>query len=629
MTHEGVTRGVTQEKAGQSAGAGTAHRARRWHATTMVLAILAAMFMGLAFTGTAAQAAPPPSDDRLGDQPSGWWMYNNLDATTLSDKLTENKARLTDLRVNSASPLTFTATMVPASGPYGTGYWWYYDRTRAQVDSLLATNNARPISLQKYWTGSAWRYAVVMVPNTGADYRPWKIAEGTPSAISSALTAFGDSRLAGLSVNVGDSTFSNYTAIIVSNANGYGWWWYPSLTADGVASVLTSTGGRLVDLDPHGNGTFSVIIYAMPGQYWWHYGQTAKQLLDLATQHGARMIDVTPYNSGGTVRYAGVMVNNLTGPSAQLRDEFDGKTAGGSFGFRLQQVGGPVLAGLQTDKQFEPASSIKALYHLHTLIARQGGLSDSTTLAYRTNDFSQTNSSEAGICPDNALYLNSTDMKNAEEQMMWNSDNRMTKAITDRFGYPAISSTGTKIGMTKTVLQHDDGCPTATTHNYTTLDDLAKVYEAGFTRTGSDQVLDTTHRGLFHTRMLNEFNTNMFGTAANPNDGICDVVDQEAGKLGKSSQEGSFCLNIIYMVKGGSYDYGTGVEAGLGTRSAGRLLGLPTKSGAVINRTFYTYGDFVDNFTDTAANSASIGSLRTQAFLDAIRPLINQALQTW
>lgn len=151
MVHEGVTQTVTQKR--ECRGSGVAHRARRWRASTMVLAILAAMLMGLAVTGTAAQAAQPPSDDRLGDQPSGWWMYNSVDATTLSNKLTENKARLTDLRVNSASPLTFTATMVTASGPYGTGYWWYYDRTRAQVDSLLATNNARPISLQKYWSG--------------------------------------------------------------------------------------------------------------------------------------------------------------------------------------------------------------------------------------------------------------------------------------------------------------------------------------------------------------------------------------------------------------------------------------------------------------------------------------------
>jgi hypothetical protein len=586
----------------------------------MVLALLASIFMGLVATGTAAQATTGPSDDRLGDQPSGWWSYYNVDPTFLSNKLTENNARLTDLRVNSADPLKFTATMVSASGPYGTGYWWYYDRTRAQVDTLLADNHARPISLQKYFTGSAWRYAVVMVPNSGADYRPWSIAEGTPSAISSAVTAFGDARLAALSVNVGDATFNNYTAIIVSNANGYAWWWWPSLTADEVGQVLTSTGGRLVDLDPHGDGRFSVIAYGMPGQYWWYHGQTVQQMMDQAAQHGARIIDVTPYNSGGSVRYAGIMVNNLTGMSAQLRDEFDGNTAGGSFGFRLQQVGGSVLAGLQTSKQFEPASSIKALYHLHTLKARQAGLvSDTTSVTYRYNDLS--NSKDKDICPDKATLMATTSIKNAEEQMMWNSDNRMTRAITDKFGYPAIRNTASQIGLTDTVLQHNVGCPTATTHNYTTLNDLAKIYEAGFTRT---DVLDDTHRALFRTRMLNDMNYSSI-------EGLCDIAKAEGPKLGKDSfTTGQFCQNIRWMAKGGSYDYGEGVEAGLGAVSGARLAGLPfKKSDGTINRTFYTYGDFVDNFTDNATTKSNIGTVRNKAIHDAFLPLIDQALQTW
>jgi hypothetical protein len=592
----------------------------------MALAIVAAMFMGLVVTGTAAQATTGPSDDRLGDQPSGWWTYHNVDPTTLSNKLTENNARLTDLRVNSGDPLRFTATMVSASGPYGAGYWWYYDRTRAQVDTLLADNNARPMSLQKYYTGSAWRYAVVMVPNSGADYRPWKIAEGTPSAISSAVTAFGDARLAGLSVNVGDSTFNNYTAIIVSNANGYAWWWYPSLTGAEVGSVLASTGGRLVDIDPHGDGRFSVIMYGMPGQYWWYYNKTGQQMMDLASQHGARIVDMTPYNSGGSVRYAGVMVNNLTGLSAQLRDEFDGKTAGGAFGFRLQKVGGPVLASLQSGKQFEPASSIKALFHLHALKARQNSqVNDTTSVTYRFNDLSD--SKDKDICPDNATFMATTDLKNADQQMMWKSDNRMTRAITDYFGYATaktanvapISQTANAIGLTGTVFQHNLGCPTANTHNYTTLNDLAKIYEAGFAKTGADAYLDATHRGLFRSRMLNDENFPSM-------EGLCDVAKEEGPKLGKDSiTVGQFCSEIWWMAKGGSYDY----SDGLGAVSEGRLAGLPVKSAGTINTVFYTYGDFVDNFTDNSTTKMNIGAVRNQAIRDAFRPLIDQALQTW
>jgi hypothetical protein len=591
-------------------------RTGRWRPVTIVLALLASMLMGLVVTGAAAQAAPAPSDDRLGDQPSGWWTYYNVDATTLSNKLTENNARLTDLRVNSADPVKFTATMVSAPGPYGTGYWWYFGQTRSQVDYLLAANQARPISLQKYFTGSDWRYAVVMVPNTGADYRPWSIAEGTPSAISSAVTAFGDARLAGLSVNVGDATFSNYTAIIVSNANGYAWWWYPSLSASEVGSVLSSTGGRLVDLDPHGDGRFSVIIYGMPGQWWWYYGQTGQQMMDLAAQHGTRIVDITPYNSGGSVRYAGIMVNNLTGLSAQLRDEFDGNTAGGAFGFRLQQVGGPVLAALQSGKQFEPASSIKALYHLHTLKARQNGqVTDTTSVTYRYKDLSDPKDKD--ICPDSATLMATTTMQNADQRMMWYSDNRMTRAITDYFGYPAIRNTATGIGLTGTVLQHNVGCPTDAAHNYTTLNDLAKIYEAGYTRT---DVLDQTHRDLFRSRMLNDVNYSSM-------EGLCDIAKEEGPKLGKDSLTVSqFCTNIRWMAKGGSYGY----SSGLGAVSGARLAGLPYKKPeGGINRVFYTYGDFVDNFTSNDTTRATIGAIRNQAIRDSFRPLIDQALQTW
>jgi len=640
LQEDGVARTVAHEKARAAVGGAASHRAGRWRAITMVLAILASIFAGLVVTGTAAQAAPAPSDERLGDQPTGWWTYHNVDATTLSNKLTENNARLADLRVNSASPLTFTATMVSASGPYGTGYWWYFGKTRYEVDKLLVDNQARPISLQKYYTSSGWRFAVVMVPNSGADYRPWKIAEGTPSAINSAVTAFGDARLAGLSVNVGDATFSSYTAIIVSNANGYAWWWWPSLTADEVGQVLTSTGGRLVDLDPHGDGRFSVIAYGMPSQYWWYYNKTGQQMMDLAGQHGARIIDMTPYNSGGSVRYAGVMVNNLTGLSAQLRDEMDGKVPGGSFGFRLQQVGGPVLAALQNGKQFEPASSIKALFHLHTLKARQNGqVSDTTSVTYRYNtDSSLAYSKDAWICPDTAPSTATSSLKNADEQMMWYSDNRMARAITDHFGYTVsptpnvapLSQTVNGLGLTATVFHHNDGCPTSATHNYTSLDDLAKVFDAGYAKMGAGAYLDATHRELFRTRMLSDANPGQAGTPADPNLHLCEMVDEEGAKLGLSTTTTSqFCQNIRYMTKGGQYHYGAGAEAGLGSVAAGRLIGLPVKSAGAINRVYYTYGDFVDDYVDDAANHNAVAALRDQVYRDAIRPQIAQALQTW
>ena len=68
----------------------------------------------------------------------------------------------------SGSPLRFSATMVKNAGAYASGWYWYYGRTMAQVNALLAANNARLITAQRYYDGS-WVYAVVMVPNTGTN----------------------------------------------------------------------------------------------------------------------------------------------------------------------------------------------------------------------------------------------------------------------------------------------------------------------------------------------------------------------------------------------------------------------------------------------------------------------------
>jgi len=250
---------------------------------------------------------------------------------------------------------------------------------------------------------------------------------------------------------------------------------------------------------------------------------------------------------------------------------------------------------------------------------------------YRYNtDAGLTYSKDAWICPDSAPSTATSSMKNA--------DNRMARAITDYFGYTTsktanaepISQTANAIGLTDTVFQHNVGCPTATTHNYTSLDDLAKVYEAGFAKTGADAYLDATHRGLFRTRMLSDANPGQAGTPADPNLHLCEMANEEGAKLGLSATITSqFCQNIRYMAKGGQYHYGAGPEAGLGSVAGGRLIGLPVKSAGAINSVYYTYGDFVDDYKDGPTDHATVAALRDQAYRDAIRPQIVQALQTW
>ena len=120
--------------------------------STVLAAALLAGGLGLA-TATPAHAATVPGDDRLQAKPVGWWSYSNLTVNDVAAKLQEHGARLTDLRVDKGTfgQWRFTVTMVANGGSYGVGWWWYFNKSAAEVNTLLSQNSARPISLQRYW----------------------------------------------------------------------------------------------------------------------------------------------------------------------------------------------------------------------------------------------------------------------------------------------------------------------------------------------------------------------------------------------------------------------------------------------------------------------------------------------
>src|SRR3954451_122791 len=175
-----------------------------------------------------ASASTGPVDDRLNSATTGWWTYGNVSAATLGSLLSNNGARLTDLQVDSVSPLTFSATMVRNTGSYSSGYWWYYGLTAAQVSSTLSANNARLISLAPYTTtGTNTLFAAVMVPNTGANAKGWAWYYNiSPAQIGNFLSA-NTGRLIRMQSAVINGT-RQYSVIMVSNTgtDNLGWYYY-------------------------------------------------------------------------------------------------------------------------------------------------------------------------------------------------------------------------------------------------------------------------------------------------------------------------------------------------------------------------------------------------------------------
>ncbi|MFD2765851.1 hypothetical protein [Micromonospora eburnea] len=242
--------------------------------------------------GTGTSSSVPTTDDRMNSTPTGWWTYQNVDPDTVSALLSSNDARPTDLRVLSASPLRFSVTMVRNTGAYASGYWWYYGVTMTQVSNLLSTNNARLISAVRY--GSV--YAVVMVPNIGANAKAWGWCDTDFAGIGSCLGT--TMRL----TNIVSYAQNRFVVIFVNNSPGYGWCWYAGISRAALNNVCN--GQSVLDISANPDGTFNVASVALDGDGRVHSFTSPQALVNYAVASPPdRPLFVTPYVANGTTNW--------------------------------------------------------------------------------------------------------------------------------------------------------------------------------------------------------------------------------------------------------------------------------------------------------------------------------------
>src|SRR5262245_24354799 len=95
-----------------------------------------------------------------GSYAKGWWYYYGVTAAQLSTYLANNNARLVGLDAYDIGGTTyFAAVMISNTGADAKGWWWYYGLTTAQISTLVSQNNARLVDLRSYVTGGVTRYA--------------------------------------------------------------------------------------------------------------------------------------------------------------------------------------------------------------------------------------------------------------------------------------------------------------------------------------------------------------------------------------------------------------------------------------------------------------------------------------
>ncbi|NER50911.1 MAG: hypothetical protein F6J92_30420 [Symploca sp. SIO1A3] len=553
-------------------------------------------------TPTKTQIALAETSDTT---PTQFWWLHGASVDQIKAKLEEGY-RIIDLEVESTSPYRFSTAMVKNEGAYRKKWWWYYGITSETLKDKLSQHKARIIDLQVYRVNGKKRYAAVLVPNTGSEAKAWWYYTDLSFDDMMAKARDNNARIIDLDTYVvgGKRLFS---AVMIRNtgADRKAWWVYSNKSPDFISSKLKENNARLIDIEKRGNNTFTVVMERSQGQaWWWYYGKSAAQVNQLWRQNGARIFDVEPYTVNGNKRFAVLMLNNSNALTTRIGRMLRNNT-NGAVGLHLQRTNGQVLASLQSNRVFYPASTIKVLEHLHAMraVASRNANLDTTTLRVYPN--------RADSCSDNhaGQNFNTETLREALRNMMESSNNQSTNAIQELFGNGDADSGRTAINQTarnvvgmsnNTAINHKFACggPNNNPANKLTLADIALLYQQVAT---NSNVIDSNRRTTFYQLMLGKTD-GLFNS-------IESVIDEEASKIGVTGADlQSFKSQIEMAYKDGNI--------GSSHVSIAGWIELPFKNRSQIVPHQYTYGTFVDEATQ---NSVKLGSVTAELLREEIR----------
>jgi hypothetical protein len=556
------------------------------------------------------RVAPSPEAlaETLNTTPTAWWWYYGVTPAQLSSLISSNGGRIVSLQVEQSSPLLFTVAMVSNTGSYAKAWWYYYGVTGAQLSANVSALNARIVSLDAYDINGTTYFAAVLISNTGADAKGWWWYYGVTTAQVASLIQQNNARLVDFR-SYKTAGVTRYAVVMIPNtgADAMAWWYYYGVSGAQVGSLLQQTGAFLTSIQPadSSGSTFNVIMQGQSGfNWWWYYGVSASQLSDYLSQNGARLLDVKTYFVGGSRYFAAVMVNNSNAATTRigniLRSGTDGET-----GLYLKAVGGAVQDSLQASRIFEPASSIKILIALHAM--RQVDLN----LASLTDSVVVYAPPASGSCPTSTI-VGTEPMGNAILQMLESSDNQRTKAMIDTFGFAAINQTAADVGLTGTHLNHYPGCGAnpGVPANQFTLADAGKIYEGIATAT----LVSSDSRTALYARMPAQA-----GDFTGIQSDVNKIVDAEAPAFGLNATEISqFKSRLLTHYKAGGYTL-CPVSQCYEYRSVAGVAEVPQCTRGTVGNKNYVWGIFIDAATSAAAANSTFTAAKSEPLREPIR----------
>lgn len=542
---------------------------------------------------TRAQAI----DDRDNTAKTAWRAYAGQ---TFGDIQTTVAAgyRIVDIKTDDPFGTRFSTSYVQNAGAYNQSWWYQIDVDLAALSSYMLVNSLRPTKII-CWDGGfrGTRFAAILTPNTGANHKTfWWYFGVSNQALLNSCTTNGARLVSWDEYAIGPVTYAVGVMIANTGADYRPWWMYWNQSVGSLGVLLGQNQARLYAMQQNPWGTFNAIMVRDTVAPWWYWtGSTAGGILDLANQWGARVID---FQNVRGICHA-IFVNDTTPLERRVADLM-GSTTNGSYGFYLKRVNGPVLAALQGDRIFEPASTLKTLIHFHAMREVQQNRAALT-------DLMTVYTGLVGTCP----VLLSPVVENLDvvlRRMMEVSDNNRTLSAADRFGVGNINATALALGMNGTWINHTIGCG-GPVPNQLTLADIGRLHEAV-----ANGALGSA-RGAFYELMLEFGNSYALGQ-------LDTVIAQEGASVGlTATQLAGFQANCRQAFKGGSYSLFPSREY----RTWGSWLSLPFYTSAGIVAQEYVTGSFVDS----GSNASNAVAAASRGAAEVLREEVRAAMLSW
>jgi len=293
--------------------------------------LLAATSLALSmFVAGVAHATPGPADDRLVQTPVSWTYQTGLSTSEVQAIVDEDEFRITDLRIEDTSPMTYSVVLVENTGAYKvTNSFFFHGITPDNAEDTFRDNNKRPIVMRAYVDDDVVKVAGITVPNTGANFRSWDIRRGTKDHVTDPAN-----RPTGHRPMIIDTyyivTWSGYIPtftqkfllVWVDNTEGYNWSWGFNKTASQI-DALQQPYNSLIDASCNNDDLMkcSVILYPLPTTHGVAQGSATYDLswlglMLLAMSNQERLLFMTHYtlHGGGTYdgyeQYFGSTVDN-------------------------------------------------------------------------------------------------------------------------------------------------------------------------------------------------------------------------------------------------------------------------------------------------------------------------------